>query len=112
MQLLNCGHSTQRMVRSVAVLVCTILLVGVVYADDALDRASAMVSACTGCHSDRLVDPGAEGPVSLKVLSADKIEQSLLAFRSGDREGTLMSRLARGYSEAEIAAMAKILASQ
>jgi sulfide dehydrogenase cytochrome subunit len=96
----------------VAVLFCTFSPLGIVFADDTLDRATAMVSTCSSCHSDRSVDRQTEGPISLKTLSANKIEQALLAFRSGDRAGTLMNRLARGYSEAEIAAMAQVLANQ
>lgn len=112
MRAINCGHEKQRLLWRVVVLACTISLVEVVYANDALDRTSAMVSACSSCHSDRSVDLGTEAPVSLKTLSAGEIEQALLAFRSGDRVGTLMNRLARGYSEAEIVAMAKVLATQ
>ncbi|MFT5692086.1 MAG: sulfide dehydrogenase cytochrome subunit [Oceanicoccus sp.] len=112
MRAISYRHAKQRLLSSVVVLACTISLAEVVYANDALDRASAMVSACSSCHSDRSVDPGTEAPVSLKTLSSDEIEQALLAFRSGDRVGTLMNRLARGYSKAEIAAMAKVLATQ
>ncbi len=38
--------------------------------------------------------------------------QRLMAFKSGKREGTVMNRIAKGYSDAEIAAIAKYLASK
>jgi sulfide dehydrogenase cytochrome subunit len=36
----------------------------------------------------------------------------MIAFRSNERPGTIMGRIARGYSEAEIAAIAEFIAGQ
>ena len=72
----------------------------------------AMASACSSCHSAHSVGSDSEGPGSLAALSANEIEQALLAFRSGERVGTLMNRLARGYSDSEITAMARVLTKQ
>ncbi|WP_089721313.1 c-type cytochrome [Candidatus Entotheonella palauensis] len=44
--------------------------------------------------------------------SLDYMVQRLMAFKSGKREGTVMNRIAKGYSDAEIAAIAKYLASK
>ncbi|MEH6911569.1 MAG: hypothetical protein V7459_13360 [Oceanicoccus sp.] len=88
-----------------------------VYASDLLTQASANVSACSSCHrggmgSGGMAGSGTQVMGALNTLSAASIEEALLQFRSGEREGTVMNRLARGYSDSEIAGMAKVLASQ
>jgi cytochrome c553 len=88
-----------------------------VYADDLLTQANANANACSGCHrggmgSGTVADSGTKAMDALNTLSAATIEEALLEFRSGEREGTVMNRLARGYTESEIAAMAKVLANQ
>ncbi len=116
------GHSTRLISRVLAVSFCVSCLCQFVYADDLLAQARANVSACSSCHSggmgsgktrsDVMEGSGAKTMVPLNTLSAASIEQSLLQFRSGEREGTVMNRLARGYSKSEIAAMAQVLGSQ
>ncbi len=61
-------------------------------------------TACSGCHAQPAragaAIPGLQGRPAAEVAAA------LLAFRRGEREATLMDRIARGFSEAELQAIA------
>lgn len=60
--------------------------------------------ACTGCH-----DASVETALSLKGLTAEEIATAMADFRSGAREATLMNRIAAGFTDAEIEAIARWL---
>ena len=69
-----------------------------------LGQAAAQTSAaaCSGCHA-----PTTEGPVpSLAGRPAQDIVAAMAAFRSGEREATVIDRIAKGYSDEEIRAIA------
>ncbi len=70
-------------------------------------RGALLAATCAGCHRDEPSDP--RGIPSLSGLSAAEIAGKLSAYRSGELQGTLMNRLARGYSEAEIRLLAVAL---
>jgi cytochrome subunit of sulfide dehydrogenase len=61
-------------------------------------------SACSGCHP---TSSAAEASVpALAGRDAQQIVTQMRAFRSGQRDATVMDRIAKGYSEAEIEAIA------
>jgi cytochrome c553 len=60
--------------------------------------------ACTGCH-----DPSLESTLSLRGMTADEIVTAIADMRSGAREVTLMNRIAAGFTDAEIEAIAQWL---
>jgi cytochrome c553 len=61
-------------------------------------------SACSGCHPTRST---AEARVpALAGRDAQEIVTQMRAFPSGQRDATVMDRIAKGYSEAEIEAIA------
>jgi len=61
-------------------------------------------SACSGCHP---ASSAAEAGVpALAGRDAQEIVTQMRAFRSGQRDATVMDRIAKGYSEAEIEAIA------
>ncbi|MEZ5857042.1 MAG: cytochrome C [Hyphomicrobiaceae bacterium] len=68
------------------------------------DDAPAGASSCSGCHprSARATTP----VPSLAGRKAVDIEAEMAAFKSGARPSTIMSRLAKGFSEQEISAIA------
>lgn len=75
------------------------------------DPATALLAAgCANCHGPDGHSPGAMptiGGASLDVLKA-----KLLAFRNDDAPGTtVMVRIAKGFSEAELMALAEHFAS-
>lgn len=77
---------------------------GVAVQARSIDQAAALASACSGCHR-----PGGRAIADLHGRSVLQIEQSLLAYRNAVDGPSAMHRMARGYSEREIAAIARQL---
>ena len=71
----------------------------------AQDRGRMLALSCAACHGTGGVSPGAIP--SLKGKSARYLIERLQAFRDDRRPSTVMNRLARGYTDAEIEAMAR-----
>ncbi|MEL6860417.1 MAG: hypothetical protein AAGL11_01155 [Pseudomonadota bacterium] len=69
-----------------------------------LSEPSGLVLSCTGCHSDT---PGAI--VSLTAYSEDMLKDALERYRSEAEGTTVMHRLARGYTDEEIASISAYL---
>ena len=65
--------------------------------------------SCAGCHGPAGHSPG--NIPSLYGRSAASIAESLRAFRSDLRPSTVMGRVAKGYTDAEIAAVAQQIAA-
>ncbi len=70
----------------------------------ALSEPASLALSCTGCHSDT---PGAI--VSLTAYSEDMLIDALERYRSEADGTTVMHRLARGYTDAEISAISAYL---
>ena len=66
--------------------------------------------SCGGCHG--VGSRGAEPVAAIAGRPADQIVAALNGFRSNDKPSTIMGRIARGYTDAEIAAIAAWLAAQ
>jgi len=67
-------------------------------------------SSCSGCHA---TNASAGTPVPpLKGKSAADIAYAMTEFRSGKRQGTIMDRIAKGFSDEEIKAIAAWYAEQ
>ena len=67
-------------------------------------------SSCSGCHPARA---GVETAVPrLAGRSASELVAQMQAFRSGQRPATVMNQIAKGFSEAEIQAIAAWYAEQ
>ena len=76
----------------------------------AADASPAMLgNACGPCHGADGKSPGAIPSLSGK--SAAYITQRMLEFKAGSREGTVMNRIVKGYSDSEIAAVAQHFAA-
>ena len=58
--------------------------------------------ACGGCHPP---GPGAEVP-PIAGMPAPQLAAAMRAFRSGERPATVMDRIANGFSDGEIDALA------
>jgi len=70
-------------------------------------EAAAAAFNCLTCHSPRAA--GREGLPRLEGLSAAQMTARLRAFRAARREATIMDRITRAYSEAELARIAATL---
>ena len=67
-------------------------------------------ASCSGCHPAR---PGVESAVPrLTGRNPADIVAQMRAFRSGQRAATVMDRIAKGYSDAEVEAIAAWYAAQ
>lgn len=73
-----------------------------------LDQAALLASSCSGCHGE---GGSANGIPSLAGMPADVLETKLLAYRDDRDGGSAMHRMARGYSERQIALIAGALGS-
>jgi sulfide dehydrogenase cytochrome subunit len=61
-------------------------------------------ASCSGCHP---AGANADTPVPrLAGQEADAIVAAMLAFRSGQRPATVMNRIAKGFSDDEVRAIA------
>ena len=70
----------------------------------------AGAAACSGCHpaSPRVISPVPR----LTGVDQAAIARALLEFRSGQRPATVMDRIAKGFTDDEIQAIAAWLAAQ
>lgn len=64
--------------------------------------------ACSGCHPAARAD-GAPPP--LAGLAVEDIVAAMRAFRAGERPATVMDRIAKGFSDDEIRAIAAWVAN-
>ena len=85
-----------------------LLVAPVTWAADA--SPSMLGNACAPCHGTDGMSPGAIPALSGK--SAAYITQRMLEFKAGARQGTVMNRIARGYDDDEIAAIAQHLGNE
>ena len=61
-------------------------------------------SSCAGCH-------GGGGMPVLAGQPAEAVAAAMLAYKAGERSPTVMDRIARGFTEAEIRAIAAWVAA-
>lgn len=78
----------------------------------AVDRGEMIAYTCVGCHG-----PGGNsvGPASPNIAGwkKDTMVDSMKAFAAGeDRPSTIMGRIAKGYTDEELEAMAEYFAKQ
>jgi len=78
-------------------------------ADVSPATAANMARNCFGCHGPNGRSPGAIPALNGK--SADFIVKSFKDFRSGERPSTIMGRHAKGYTDAEVSALATYISS-
>lgn len=73
--------------------------------------AEMLSNACAGCHGTNGASAGLSMP-SLAGQSKIATVEAMKGFKSGERPGTIMGRIAKGYSDAEIEAMGEFFAKQ
>ena len=79
-------------------------------ATPAVAQAPLAAEGCYGCHG-----PGGAGAGGIPAIAgrdAAELRAAMLAFRANERPATIMGRIARGYTDAEIAAVAEHFARQ
>ncbi len=69
-----------------------------------------MAAGCAACHAT--TDRG-DGPLrALAGMPRAQVAQAMRAFKSGERPGTVMPQLAKGYTDREIDLIAEAIASR
>ena len=96
--------------RSTGAALCALTLLGADLASGTAQAqtAQAMAQNCFVCHG-----PGAKGSLAIVALAGlpkELIAQQLLAFKADQRPGTIMNRIAKGYGDEQIAAIAEFVA--
>ncbi len=69
-----------------------------------------LADACAACHGTDGRSPSTIPTIQGK--SAQYMMQRLMAFKTDAREGTVMNRIAKGYRDEELLAIAKYLAGK
>lgn len=71
-----------------------------------LDRAALLTASCSGCHAG---GGSPEGIVPLDGMGSAELEAKLLGYRNDAAGGSAMHRMARGYTDDQIALIAATL---
>ena len=72
--------------------------------------AAVLTNTCFSCHGTDGKSAGDMPTIAGK--SEDYITQKLKAFKSGELEATVMDRIAKGFTDDEIAALAKFFSGK
>jgi sulfide dehydrogenase cytochrome subunit len=73
--------------------------------------AAMLAGQCTGCHGDGGASLGPASP-TIGGINQEYFLETMAAFKSGKRHSTVMGRIAKGYTDDEIKAMAGYFAKQ
>ena len=73
--------------------------------------ARAMAANCAACHGTNGNSAGG-AVLGLAGTNKDHFVAQMKVFKDGKREATVMHQIAKGYSDAEIAALADFFAAQ
>jgi len=68
-------------------------------------------NTCAGCHGTGGVSQGPASP-TIAGISKDYFVDTMTAYREGTRPSTIMSRIAKGYSDEDIERMAEYFSKQ
>ena len=96
--------------RAAALALCVTLAFVLPAPAFAVEATPAGAAACSGCHAAAV---GVASPVPrLAGLDAADIVNAMQAYRAGTRPATVMDRIAKGFTEGEIRAIAEWYARQ
>ena len=71
-----------------------------------------MAASCAACHGTAGRTAAGSPVAALAGRPRDEIVQAMAQFREGKRPATLMHQIAKGFSEAEVAAIAQHFSQQ
>lgn len=87
------------------------LAAGAARAADEIPRGARLAATCTGCHGTNGSTVGDALP-ALSGQSKEALLASLRGFKSGERSATVMTQLAKGYTDAELEQIAEFFSAQ
>jgi sulfide dehydrogenase cytochrome subunit len=73
--------------------------------------AAMMANTCAGCHGTQGASAGDLMP-TIGGLDKTFLQTAMLEFKTGERASTIMGRIAKGYSDVELKAIASYMAAQ
>jgi sulfide dehydrogenase cytochrome subunit len=94
---------------TLGLIMAGLILGGVAHAEPS---GEMLAQTCAGCHGTQGQLKGASAFMPLAGMSEASFTKAMKDFASGSRPNTLMGPIARGFSDAEIAAMASYFAKQ
>jgi len=94
--------------KRLAAIAAILLVAGAAQAQDG-PSGQAMVQTCYVCHGPQ--GKSAEAVPPLMLGQKDFIQRQMLDFKTDRRPATIMNRIAKGYSDEQIAAIAVYLAT-
>ena len=78
----------------------------------ASQEARYLAANCANCHGTDGRSAGGGGMPGLAGLSRAYFVEQMNAFRAGARPATIMHQISKGYTDAQIAALADFFAAQ
>ena len=72
-------------------------------------RGAILANPCAGCHGTNGASPGSIPAID--DMSAEDIKEELMEFKTDEHKGTIMNRIAKGYTDAEIDLIARYFGS-
>ena len=90
-------------------LLASSMLCGTAMADT--PSASMLANTCAGCHGTNGSSVGPASP-TIAGISRDYFIETMEAYKKAERPSTIMSRIAKGYTEKEIELMADFFSKQ
>jgi sulfide dehydrogenase cytochrome subunit len=84
-------------------IACSVAVGGVAFA--ATPSANMLGNTCAGCHGTNGNSSGPATP-TIAGISSEYFIETMQAYKSGERPSTIMTRIAKGYTDEEIKLMA------
>jgi sulfide dehydrogenase cytochrome subunit len=97
--------------KTLTVILGSGLLLGATHLSAAGPTATMLADTCVGCHGPEGSSVGPAIP-SIAGMSAEYFNTTMQEYKKDARHGTVMNRIAKGYSDEEIALMADYFAKQ
>jgi len=96
--------------KQLSALVAGLLLASVAGAGG-VRSPSMLANTCAGCHGTDGASAGDIMPI-IGGMEKEYLSTVLLEFKTGERDATIMGRIAKGYSDNELKAIASYMASK
>jgi sulfide dehydrogenase cytochrome subunit len=100
----------KKMTTQLSALLAGLLLTGAAGAAG-VRTPSMLANTCAGCHGTNGASAGDIMPI-IGGMEKEYLTTVLLEFKTGERDSTIMGRIAKGYSDNELKAIASYMAKQ
>jgi sulfide dehydrogenase cytochrome subunit len=100
----------KKIIKRLPLLLSGLLLVGTAGAEG-VRSPSMLANTCAGCHGTDGASAGDIMPI-IGGLEKEYLYTVLSEYKSGERDSTIMGRIAKGYSDNELKAIASFMASK